>query len=90
MLDIILQLLGQLLTGLIIPGENDGGLDHSAADGVRSAGNSTFQHCGMLHQHAFDLKGSDAVAGSLDDIIGAAHIPEVTVLITPRGIAGCG
>ena len=35
-----------------------------------------------------DSKRPDAVAGGFNHIVGAAHIPEVAVLIPPGGVAG--
>ena len=41
----------------------------------------------MRHQGAFYFKRADTVAGTLDNIVGTAHEPEVTVFITPGDIA---
>jgi hypothetical protein len=40
----------------------------------------------VFHQRALDLEGTDHMAGRLDDVIGTAHEPEVTVVITPRQV----
>ena len=42
----------------------------------------------MLQHDALDLGRPNAVAGALDDVVVAAHIPQVVVLVTPCGVAG--
>ena len=83
-----LNLFLQLAAGLGARRKHNGGLDHLAPDGVRRGGDGAFQHIGQLHNHALNLKGPNAVAGRLDHVIGAAHIPEVPVLVPPGGVAG--
>ena len=42
----------------------------------------------MLEKRILDLGRTDAVAGAGDDVILAAHVPEIPVLILPAEIAG--
>ncbi len=44
------------------------------------------EHCIVLDQNRLDLKGADAVAGGLEHVVGAAHIPEVPVLVPARSV----
>jgi hypothetical protein len=41
----------------------------------------------MLQTRAFDFDGADAVARDLDDLVGTAAKPDVSVLVDMRGIA---
>src|SRR5699024_7462457 len=67
--------------------ENDGSLDDLAAHRVGHAGDGGFHHGVVLHQGALHLEGPDAVAGGLDDVVGAAHVPVVAPLIAPGEVA---
>src|SRR5437879_8926676 len=42
----------------------------------------------MRDECRLDLRGRDAVAGDLHDVVDAAHQPEVPVLVAPRAVAG--
>ncbi len=42
----------------------------------------------MLHQGALHLEGPDAVSAALDQVVVAAHIPEIPVLVLPCHVAG--
>ena len=87
-LHMVLQLLFQGVAGNIAALEHDGGLHHLAPDGVRHPGDGGFQHRFMLQQGAFHLKGPDPVARGLDQIVLAAHIPEVTRRVHGGHVAG--
>ena len=52
--------------------EHDGRLDDLPANGVRSAGDGTFEHIRQFHDDGFDLERPDAVTGRLDDIVCSA------------------
>ena len=58
-----------------------------SADFVWNTSDGTFYNRRMRHQGAFYFKRADTVAGTLDNIVGTAHEPEVTVFITPGDIA---
>ena len=87
-LDVILDLFFQLFGALGSLGQHDAGLDDLTAHLIRHGGNAAFQHVGQLHDDAFDLERPDAVAGRLDDVVHAAHVPVEAVLIPPGGVAG--
>jgi hypothetical protein len=44
------------------------------------------EHSIVLDQNRLDLKGTDAVAGGLEHVVGAAHIPEIPVLVPARSV----
>ena len=83
MLYMVLQLLGQLRAGSIALCQDDGCLYYLSTDGIRCGSDGAFYNCRMLDQSTFNLKGSDPVAGALDDIIVSANEPVVAVGITP-------
>ena len=87
-LDVILDLLLHLFRTLDAGNQNDAGLDDLAADLVGRGADTAFQDIRQLHDGALDLERPDAVAGGLDDVVGAANIPVVAVLIPPCHIAG--
>ena len=74
-----LQLFYQFVGRSIIFGQYNGGFDYLSAHRVGRASHCTFQHSRMLHQHAFDFKRPNPIAGSFDDIVGTANIPVVDV-----------
>ena len=86
-LDVILDLLFQLLGGLGSLCEDDRGLDHLSADGVRGGGHAAFEDVGKLHDDVLDLKRTDAVARRLDDVVDAADVVEIAVLVAPRHVS---
>src|SRR5574344_266138 len=55
---------------------------------IFDAGYRAFENSRMLHEHAFNFEGTDAVAGTLDNVIIAAHKPEIAVFVEVRRIAG--
>ena len=84
----VLQFLFQLLAGAVPGGQDNGGLDHLAPDGVGGRRNGAFHYRRMLQEGAFHLKGPDAVAGALDDVVVAADEPVIPVGIPPGHVAG--
>ena len=42
----------------------------------------------MLDQHALELEGADLVVGRLEDVVGAADVGEVAVLVAGRDVTG--
>ena len=85
---ILLDLLDQCVVPLFSGGEDDISLDQLSPDFIGNAHHGTFKDIGQFHKNAFHLKGTDAVSGALDQIVGTPHIPVVAVLIFPGGIAG--
>ena len=63
-------------------------LDDLTADFVGDGGDGTFEDVGEFHDDGFDFERADAVAGGLDDVVDASDVPEVTVFVTPCGVAG--
>ncbi|MFN8566072.1 MAG: hypothetical protein U0Z44_00830 [Kouleothrix sp.] len=64
------------------------GLDDLATQIVGAGHHGGLGYGWMLDQCALDLERADAVAGAEDHIIGAAHEPEIAVLIDDRPVAG--
>ncbi len=62
--------------------------NHFAAKFVGTADHAALGHRRVLQARALDLDGADAVAGNLDDLVGAAAEPHVAVLVNVRGVAG--
>ena len=89
MLHVVLQLFdkGIACLTLIVAGKDNGCLYHLPADFIGHTGDGAFHYGRMGHQGAFHLKGADAVTGTLDDIVGTAYKPKVTVFIFPSNIA---
>ena len=42
----------------------------------------------MRHQGAFHFERADTVTAALDNVVGASHEPEITVLVFPGNVAG--
>ena len=89
LLHMVLQFLDQRVACLVLIGfgEDDGGFHDLASYLVGHAGDGTFHHGGVGHQGAFHLEGADAVAGTLDDVVGTAHEPQVAVFVLPGHVA---
>ena len=45
-------------------------------------------HGGVFDQRRFDFKRADPVAGGRDDVVRAAHKPDVAVFVALGGVAG--
>ena len=88
-LDVILNLVDELVAGAvaILAGEDDGGLHHLPANLVRDARDGALHNRRVRHQRALHLEGADAITGALDHVVGAAHVPEVAVLVAPSDVA---
>ena len=84
-LDVVLQLARELVGGRVALGQDDGRLDHVAADalGVGCGGDGALDDRGMRDQRALDLEGADAVARALDHVVVAAHEAVVAVAVAP-------
>ena len=89
LLDVVLDFLFQLLRRRRCPwSARCVALTTCPRISIRHGGDAAFEHVGQLHDDAFDLERPDAVAGGLDDVVRAADIPEVAVLIPPGQVAG--
>src|SRR6478752_7465835 len=63
---------------------------HALIDSVRigNADHRRHRHRRMLHQRMLDFGGADAIAGGGNDVVLAADVPEITVLILHAEIPG--
>ena len=61
-LDVVLNLFFELFGGFGALYQHYAGLDDLTANFVRSSADAAFQNVRQLHEDAFDLEGSDAVA----------------------------
>src|ERR1039458_6260885 len=61
--------------------------DHFAAQFVGPADDPRFRDRRMAKQRGLDFDGADAMTGNLDDLIGTASKPDITVLVDLRRIA---
>ena len=68
--------------------QHDPGLDRFGADRIGNADHRGHRHRRMLHQRMLDLGRADAIAGGGDDVVLAADVPEIAVLILHAEIAG--
>src|SRR5574339_321451 len=83
-LDLLLELPGGLRSRL----RHDEGLDDGAARRIGLADHRGVRHRRVLDEAALDLRGPDAVARTLDDVVRAPLVPEVAVLIHLALVAG--
>src|SRR5215210_6615258 len=87
-LAVVLDLLRQLLRRLVVIANDYVRLDDASPVLVGHGHDGALDDRGMLDEDALDLKGSDAVTGREDDIIGTAHKPEVAVSVPISPVAG--
>jgi hypothetical protein len=64
------------------------GLDHGPALAVGLGHHGGIGHRRMFDQAVLDLARADAVARGLEHVVGAALVPEVTVGVAHRQVAG--
>ena len=76
------------LAGGVAGAEDDVGLDDFAAHFFGDADGGGFEDGGVFLESGFDFGGSDAVAGGIDDVIGAADEVEEAVGVAVAGVAG--
>ena len=88
MLDEVLEFLGKLIAGGVGLGQDYGRLDDHSADRVGDSGDGALQHGRVHHEDALDLERTYAVAAGLDDVVVAADVPVVAVLVAVGGVAG--
>ena len=86
-LDVVLHVLLELLGGDRPLHQADRRLDDLSADGVRRRRDAAFEHVRQLHDDVLDLGRPDPVARRLDDVVGAADVVVVPVLVLPRQVA---
>ena len=68
--------------------QGDIGIESLSFDLVGDGADRGLGHLVMTHEGAFDLGGTDAVAGDIDHVVDAAHEPEVTVFVLATTVAG--
>lgn len=87
---VVLQLLNQFFpcTVLIFFGQYNGSFHHLSPNFIGNSGNGAFYNRGMRHQGAFHFERADTVTAALDNVVGASHEPEITVLVFPGNVAG--
>ena len=68
--------------------QHDISLDHRAAVGIGLGHHHGIGHRRVLDEAILDLARADAVAGGLEDVVAAALVPEVAVVVHHRGVAG--
>src|SRR6185436_5753540 len=87
---VVLYFLDKLVRGGIARLQHYECLDDRAAHRVRLADDRGVRDRGMLHQAGLDLGRADAVARALDDVVGAALVPEIAVVVALALVAGAG
>jgi hypothetical protein len=83
-----LDLVGQLVGGLVALGEDDERLDDVAAALVGRGDRGRLAHRRVLDAGGLDLERPDPVAGGDDHVVGAARVPVVAVLVRDGGVLG--
>ena len=86
--DPLAQLVFQCVGGLVAAFERDEGGDGLAFEIVGAADDGGFGDLGMGDQGGLDFHGAEAVAADVDDVVDAAHEPEVAVGVLARAVAG--
>src|ERR1017187_3576314 len=69
-------------------GEDDERLDHVAATLIGCGDSGGLRDGAVLEAHRLDFEGADPVAGGDDDVIRAALVPDVSVLVHAGGVLG--
>src|SRR5437879_4329828 len=87
-LDVLLQLAGERLRRKVPGRQHHERLDDLAAERVRLADDGRLGDRGVLDQGGFDLEWPDPVRRTVDHVVGAAHEPEVAVVVHRRAVAG--
>ena len=74
--------------GLVAGFERDEGGDGLAFEIVGTADDRGFGDFGVGDERGLDFHGAEAVAADVDDVVDAAHEPEVAVGVLARAVAG--
>ena len=82
------QLGAQRLAGLLAAAQEDEGLDRLPLDRVGLADHRRLADGGVADQRRLDVGGADAVAGDVEDVIGAAENGDVAILVVGGDVAG--
>jgi len=85
---VVLQRLGESRVGLKPRSQHHGGLHGLTTHIVGHAGHGGFHHRLVGQKRTLHFEGSDAVTGTLDQIIHPAHKPIVSVLVAPSLVSG--
>ena len=86
--DPLAELLFEIVAGGLAAFEGDEGGDGLSFHLVGAADDGGFRDFWVSDERGFDLHGAEAVAADVDDVVDAAHEPEVPVLIAPCAVAG--
>ena len=86
--DVLHQLLFQVLVGRIATFKGDEAADCLSLEIVRLADHGGLGHLLMADQRAFNFHRAQAVPGNVDDVINAAHDPEIAVLVAAGTVTG--
>src|SRR6266542_1902906 len=84
---VFLQFALEIGAGRVLPAQHHERLDDLTTHRVGLGHDRRFQHCGVLDQRAFDFEWPDAVAGTLDHVIAAAHKPVVALRVAHGPVA---
>src|SRR5262245_48214965 len=80
-LDVLLQLASKRVRGRVPRRQYDERLDDLPAERVRLADDGRLGHRGVLDQRRLDLERPDPVRRAVDHVVGAAHEPEIAVVV---------
>src|SRR5262249_3117248 len=78
---------GRLRVWLVAGGEGDVRLRDGEPDRVRRRNDRRLGDGWMLDQDALELERRDPVVGGLEDVVGAADVGDVAVLVAPGDVA---
>ena len=88
LLRVVLELGDEVGATLVRVVQHDPGLHELAAILVRDADDGALLHCGVSRQRVLDLLGADPVARRVDDVVGAARVEDVAVVVDLDVVAG--
>src|SRR5712691_8824583 len=86
--DMLAQFFTQGGLGAEATFEGDEGNQRLTFEIIRSADHRGLGNFWMADERALDLRGADAMAGNIEDIIDAANDPEIAVFVLPAAITG--
>ena len=86
-LNVVLKLFNKFIRAFIAGAENNRCLNNKASHGVGNACYRNLKNGRVLKHNAFNFKGSDSVARSIDNVIVSADIHKSTLFITVGKVA---
>src|SRR5205085_6374746 len=84
---VFLEFVADSIIGISSVAQHHEGLHDLAAFLVGSANHGALQHLRMIEQRRLDLRARDLVAGADNQVVGASHVPEISLLIHAIGVA---